>query len=44
MHKVETWERHVLKILNVLIYQTLTYLTITIGRGYIFKYTVPTIR
>ena len=44
VHEVGTWERHVLKSLDVLTYQMPTYLTITIGRSYIFKYTVPTIK
>ena len=44
MHKVGMWERYVFKILNILMYQILIYLVITIGRSYIFKYTVPTVK
>ena len=44
MHEVGTWERYVLKTSNIVTYRTLTYSVITIGRSYIFKNTVSTIR
>ena len=44
VHKVGTWERHVFRTLDVPIYRTPTYSTITIGRSYIFKYIVSTIK
>ena len=44
IHKVKTWECHILRTLNILIYRISTYSVITIGRRYIFKYTTPTVK
>ena len=44
VYKVGTWERHVLRILSVLTYRILTYSVITMGRSYIFKHTVLTVK
>ena len=44
VHKVKTWKRHVLRTLNILTYQIPTYSAITMGRSYVFKHTVSTIK
>ena len=44
MQKAKIWEYYIFKILNILIYQILIYLVITIKRSYIFKYIIPTIK